>query len=107
MKRATGKHPGRKPQVLPLERSAEEDSSGEIVERPDGYHWIAPDGRQEFGPFETLELAQAYRDEYDEDAPDPGETLQEAEAEIGLSDWIDPETGEPAEGPCPPHLEGE
>jgi len=31
------------------------------------------------------------------EAPEPGETLQEAEAEIGMSDWIDPETGEPAE----------
>jgi len=26
-----------------------------------------------------------------------GESLEDAEAEIGISDWIDPETGEPAE----------
>ena len=87
--------------------AASTGDAGEIVERPDGYHWIAPDGRQEFGPFETLELAQAYRDEYDEGAPEPAETVQEVEAEIGMSDWIDPETGEPAEGPCPPHLDDE
>jgi hypothetical protein len=33
----------------------------------------------------------------DDEAQEPGESLQEAEAEIGISDWIDPDTGEPAE----------
>ncbi len=36
------------------EPPVDETGPGEIVSRPDGYHWIAPDGRQEFGPFETL-----------------------------------------------------
>ena len=76
-----------------------------IVERPDGFHWTAPDGRQEFGPFPTREEALAdMLDSADEQAPEPGETLQEAEGEVGVADWIDPETGEPAEGGCPPHL---
>lgn len=79
---------------------------GRIVQRPDGYHWIALDGRQEFGPFETLEQATAdMLDAADESALQPGESLQEAESEIGIAEWIDPETGEPAEGPCPPHLD--
>ena len=43
----------------------------------------------------------------DEEGPQPGESLQEAEAEIGINDWIDSETGEPAEGQSPPHLEEE
>jgi hypothetical protein len=107
VKRKTGNHPAKKLQPVPPELIAEDSDSGEIVARPDGYHWIAPDGRQEFGPFETLELAQAYRDGDDAGAPEPAETVQEVEAEIGMSDWIDPETGEPAEGPCPPHLEDE
>lgn len=42
-------------------------------------------------------------DAVDEDAPEPGEGLREAESEIGIADWIDPDTGEPAEGPSPPH----
>lgn len=83
----------------------EPEDAGEIVLRPDGYHWIPPDGRQEFGPFETLEDARAYQAGGDEEAPEPAETLQEAEKEIGIADWIDPETGEPAEGGCPPHLD--
>jgi hypothetical protein len=30
-----------------------------------------------------------------------GESLQDAEQEIGISTWIDPETGEPAEEVLP------
>jgi len=78
---------------------------GQIVQRPDGFRWIAADGRQEFGPFDTLELATAdMLDAADDNAPQPGETLQEAQSEIGIADWLDPDTGEPAEGLCPPHL---
>jgi hypothetical protein len=43
----------------------------------------------------------------DDEAPEPGESLQEAESEIGIADWIDPETGDPAEGLSPPHFEGD
>lgn len=78
-----------------------------IVMRPDGYYWQAPDGKQDVGPFATLEAARADRDAADDRAPEPGETLQEAESEIGIADWIDPHTGEPAEGLSPPHLESE
>lgn len=93
------------PRALEVEAS---DREQRIIERPDGYHWIGPDGMQEFGPFESRELALANMiDEAEEEAPRPGETLQEAESEIGIAEWIDPETGEPAEGSCPPHLERE
>ncbi len=86
---------------------AADDSTAPPVQRPDGWYWIAPDGRQEFGPFDSAAEARADRDRYDEQAPVPGETLEEAEQEIGIADWIDPETGEPAEGQSRPHLEGE
>jgi len=76
-----------------------------IVERPDGWYWAAPDGHQEFGPFDCRVSARADRDRYSEEAPSEGETVQEAEREIGIADWIDAETGAPAEGQSPPHLE--
>lgn len=79
----------------------------QIKVRPDGYFWQAPDGKQEFGPFESLELALADMEAANEQGLAPGETLQEAEGEIGIADWIDPETGEPAEGQSPPRLEEE
>lgn len=78
-----------------------------IVDRPDGYYWLSPDGRQEFGPYESHELAQAAgRAAGAEDATQASvEELEQAEREIGIADWIDPETGEPAEGQSPPHLQ--
>jgi len=81
-----------------------ENPLDQITLRPDGYYWAAPGGKSSFGPFESLELAIADMGD-DEQAPEPGETLQEAENEIGISDWIDPETGEPAEGQSHPRLE--
>lgn len=76
-----------------------------LNERPNGWYWSAPDGHQEFGPFETRELARADRDRFDEQGVDRTETVQEAEREVGMADWIDAETGEPAEGQSPPHLQ--
>lgn len=76
-----------------------------LVERPDGHYWLGPDYDHEFGPFESRDAAQADRDRWNEEAPSEGETVQEAEREIGINDWIDSETGEPAEGQSPPHFE--
>jgi hypothetical protein len=68
-----------------------------IIERPDGFYWQAKDGGREYGPFETLVEAVADMQALEEPAIEPGETLAEAEAEIGIADYIDPDTGEPAE----------
>ena len=74
-----------------------------LTEQPDGFYWQDKLTDELHGPFPTiLEAVQdmQYRGDtgYEE-----GESLEDAEAEIGISDWIDPETGEPAEG-SPPHL---
>jgi hypothetical protein len=69
----------------------------QIVERPDGFYWQAKDGGREYGPFATLLEAELDMQADREGAPEPGETLQEAESEIGIADHVDPETGEPAE----------
>lgn len=81
------------------------DDDAAFVEHPDGWYWLAPDGQQQFGPFADRQTARAERDRYSEEAPAEGETVQEAEHEIGMGDWIDAETGAPAEGQSPPHLE--
>lgn len=103
------KAPGRKkPTAKPVDTAAADEVSeatvGEVVDRPDGFYWRSSDGTREGGPFESPELA---RDDLEGgDAPDlgPVESLHEAESEIGVADWIDPETGEPAEGMAPPRL---
>lgn len=83
------------------------EPAAQIVARPDGYYWTAAGGKQEFGPFASVEDALAGMRAAEEEAPEPGETLQEAESELGIADWIDPETGEPAEGLSPPRLDEE
>lgn len=90
--------------LLELDGTETELDLGQIVLRPDGYHWQAPDGKNEFGPFTTLELALADMMAAAEDAPEVGESLQEAEEELGLADWIDADTGSLAEGHSTPHL---
>ncbi|PTR15232.1 MULTISPECIES: hypothetical protein [unclassified Nitrosospira] len=69
-----------------------------IIERPDGFYWLdETESEKVFGPFPTL--LEAVQDmEYNAESDyEPGETLEQAENEIGISDWIDPETGQPGE----------
>ena len=68
-----------------------------IIERPDGFYWTDAGTSAEYGPFETL--LEAVQDmEYNAESDfEPGETVEQAEDEIGISDWIDPETGDPGE----------
>jgi hypothetical protein len=68
-----------------------------VVERPDGFYWQDLLYSKAYGPFPSL--LDALQDmEYNDDSDyEPGETLAQAEAEIGIADWIDPDTGLPGE----------
>jgi len=68
-----------------------------IVERPDGFYWREKGGKREYGPFDTLLEAVEDMDYSPDTSYEPGETLQEAEEELGLANWVDPETGALAE----------
>lgn len=82
-------------QVIP-ETSPDSDRT-RVIERPDGFYWQSKDGGREFGPFATLvEAAEDMQYSVDSDY-EPGESVEQAEAEIGISDWVDPDTGELAE----------
>jgi hypothetical protein len=76
-----------------------------ITQHPDGWYWSGSEGKQQFGPFVTRAEAYAHLHGGDPDDIEPGESLQEAEAELGLTDWIDPDTGSLAEGMGVTHLE--
>jgi hypothetical protein len=73
-----------------------------ILKRPDGFYWQRSTGELR-GPFVTRAEAEADRlaggsAEGDFEA---AESLQEAESEIGMAEWIDPDTGVPAEDHVP------
>ena len=81
--------------------SKPEDDRARVVERPDGFYWQTEDRGTEYGPFPTLLEAVAEMQATGDSAYEPGETLEEAEDEIGISSWIDPDPGEPAEESIP------
>jgi hypothetical protein len=73
-----------------------------VIERPDGFYWQDDELTDKFfGPFPTL--LEAVQDMQLRSASDTdtdfevGESLEDAEEELGISNWIDPDTGEPAE----------
>lgn len=68
-----------------------------LIERPDGFYWQSKGDGREYGPFSTLIEAVQDMEQQDDSSLEPGETPEEARAEIGIADWNDPETGEPAE----------
>ena len=100
------------PQVVPAEDTqeivpAETSLQGRILERPDGYYWESKDTEELRGPFASRVEAEAdllAGGGADSEFDPEGETLQEAESELGISDWIDPDTGGPAEDNVP-HIE--
>lgn len=80
----------------PQESIEVDERMSRVVEHPDGWYWIAPDGHQQFGPFDSVEAVLADMGSGDA-APDSVEALAETERVMGLADWIDPETGTLAE----------
>lgn len=80
----------------------EKEGRTRIIERPDGIFWRDEDGI-EYGPFATLNQAMADRDTA---LAAEAEELEEADADGGfdVADWVDPDTGELAEG-AGPHIE--
>ena len=83
------------------------DLAERIVRHPDGYYWQALDGKQDIGPFDSLAEALADMDSGDAAGWTPGETLAEAESEIGVSEWVDADSGALSEGQGHTRLERE
>lgn len=82
-------------QVIP-ETSPDYDAA-RIIERPDGFYWQDKRTNDEYGPFATLLAAVGDMQLSDESALESGETVEEAESELGIEGWIDPDSGELAE----------
>jgi hypothetical protein len=76
--------------------------AGRVLKRPDGYYWEAQ-GRDPRGPFATRDEAEAdlLAGGPTEEGLEAEDGLHEAESELGISDWIDPDTGGPAEDHVP------
>jgi hypothetical protein len=91
---------------MPIEPVLPKTDQAQVLERPDGFYWQDKLTQKEYGPFPTLLEAEQDMEGQNESGYEEGESLEDAEEEIGISTWIDPETGEPSEG-LSPHLSDE
>ena len=81
----------------PTSQAGSDYDATRIIERPDGFYWRTKHTDREHGPFPTLREAVQDMESGSEEPLEAGETLEEAENEIGIAGYTDPETGEPAE----------
>lgn len=104
MTRVRSHTPPRRPNSIPGVVAELEDVR--VIERPDGFWLQRNSGGRELGPYASLEEAIENHRATDEEEEElePGTALSEVEAELGVSDWIDPETSSPAEDSVP-HIE--
>jgi len=85
-------------QTIPVVIAEYDDTH--ILKHRDAFYWQFKSGGKEYGLFTTL--LEAVQDmQSQETGLEPDETLAEAEDEIGVASWIDPETGLPAEESIP------
>ncbi len=102
MKRTATRQSTRPPEAPP--GTAAEFEDFRVLELPTGFWVQALTGGEKSGPYRSLvEAIEAQRDGEPEDAGGD-DALAEVEAELGLSDWIDPDTSAPAEDGVP-HIE--
>lgn len=69
-----------------------------VIEKSDGFYWQDIFAEKKYGPF--LTRFDAVQDMLEQDGLTEEDDLLEADAaedEIGISDWVDPDTGELAE----------
>lgn len=69
-----------------------------VVERPDGYHWVDAEGRQEFGPYESVEAALADMDQPGEGSIEQAEQVELAEQALDIDARVDPADEDGPEG---------
>ena len=89
--------------TIPIPQTPPDYDLTRVIERPDGFYWQDKLTDDLYGPFASLLAAVQDMQNHDGNSYAEGESLEEAEAEIGIADWTDPDTGEPAEG-VKPHL---
>ena len=88
---------------LPIPQTPPDYDQTRVIERPDGFYWQEKISGELHGAFPTLLEAMQDMQGQGDTNYEEGESLEEAQSEIGIADWIDPETGQPAED-MPTHL---
>lgn len=88
---------GKKNAEAPVENDGIQEERVQFVERPNGVYWRTASSEEEYGPFATLAEATADAEGREDPTFQATDSVAEAEAEVGISEWIDPDTGEPGD----------
>jgi len=104
-RKGSGSKPAKRRPAAPQDDTPVKEGAplaGRVIERPDGFYWEAKKG-EAHGPFQSLAEAEAdmLADGATEEDDVEAGALQEAESELGVNEWIDPDTGGPAEDHVP------
>jgi|SRR5688572_20186219 len=92
---------GKKNAEAPVEADRIQEDRIQFIERPNGVYWRTASSAAENGPFATLAEATADAEGREDPTFQATDSVAEAEAEIGISEWIDPDTGEPGDESAP------
>jgi hypothetical protein len=77
--------------------AGERDDDGTLLNLPDGWYWLAPDGHQQFGPFDTAELARADQARGSVETVEDDSEVRDVERVAGIAESADVETGNSAD----------
>jgi hypothetical protein len=92
---------GKKNAEAPVEENRIQEDRVQFIERPNGVYWRTASSETEYGPFATLAEATADAEGREDPTFQATDSVAEAEAEVGISEWIDPDTGEPGDESTP------
>lgn len=90
--------------IRPTIQSTTDFDESIVIERTDGFYLQDRRIGEEYGPYATFLDAVASMESNVNIELEPCEDLKEAEEELGIADWIDPDTGALAEESVP-HIE--
>ena len=88
----------------PTPQNPADFGDAKVIERPDGYYVQDSQTGNEDGPYATFPEAVAGMESNVNIESESVVDLKEVEEELGIADWIDPDTGALAEESVP-HIE--
>jgi hypothetical protein len=78
--------------AIPETPASQRDDDTGLLNLPDGWYWQAPDGHQQFGPFDSAELARADRARGSVEGVEDDSAVRDMERVAGIAESVDVET---------------
>jgi hypothetical protein len=86
------RHPRGAARVIAETPASDRENDDALITLPDGWYWVAPDGHQQFGPFDSAELARADRARGSVESIEDDSAIRQAEQVAGIAGFADVET---------------